>query len=117
VFVVICSQLSSSGFLLEEPEEEGLTAVRYIEALKVRELSINQKEDIAPAIDLFSLHGLLIKKDLRFSVPQGTSENSPAIHCRERLFFFRPIGTIEYAVFSSVPTERDIRLDPFPAIN
>jgi hypothetical protein len=32
--------------LFEELEEECLTAVRYIEALKVRELSLNQKEDI-----------------------------------------------------------------------
>lgn len=32
--------------LFEELEEECLIAVRYIEALKVRELSTDQKEDI-----------------------------------------------------------------------
>jgi hypothetical protein len=32
--------------LFEELEQECLTAIRYIEALKVRELSENQREDI-----------------------------------------------------------------------
>ena len=32
--------------LFEELEEECLTAIRYIEALKVGELSLSQKEDI-----------------------------------------------------------------------
>jgi hypothetical protein len=32
--------------LLEELEQECLTAIKYIEALKVKELSDNQKEDI-----------------------------------------------------------------------
>lgn len=32
--------------LLEELEQECLTAIRYIEALKVKELSESQKEDI-----------------------------------------------------------------------
>jgi len=32
--------------LFDELEHECLTAIRYIEALKVRELSENQKEDI-----------------------------------------------------------------------
>ncbi|QTA87867.1 hypothetical protein [Desulfonema magnum] len=39
--------LSGNNMLLfEELEQECLTAIRYIEALKVRELSENQKEDI-----------------------------------------------------------------------
>ena len=36
----------SMSVLFEELEQECLTAVRYIEALKVKELSGDQKEDI-----------------------------------------------------------------------
>ena len=52
------------GVLFEELEQECLTAVRYIEALKVKELSGDQKEDILGELSASITHLKIQTKEL-----------------------------------------------------
>ena len=54
----------SMSVLLEELEQECMTTVRYIEALKVKELSGDQKEDILGELSASITHLKIQTKEL-----------------------------------------------------
>lgn len=54
----------SMSVLFEELEQECMTAVRYIEALKVKELSGDQKEDILGELSVSITHLRIQTKEL-----------------------------------------------------